>query len=668
MIHNYLMQAAIATALASGAGSALAYLPTSNTDADKVIYWAGASASTQSAQNAIIDFVCDPAAGSVNVMSRASNWAVACNSSATKAPALGDARVMVVKRDNGGSGVGVGPLQQGTALNFLDVSTGAGGNCLGDDVAKTSSGGTPYLERSCASGNVAGGKAPDIGSSDIEPGLFTGSNAPLLNTSDGPGVPANGTPFPFDPNGAAFARTAVLGDLVFNTPVTTDLYKALQAAQFASTSPCYPSASNAAYSAVVQVNVDDPATTVDEAISAPRGDTEACMPSLTREEIASIMTGQVKNWEEFKVLNPATNTVIDLRTAANNAGLVLPPLGSSATPVQICRRVAGSGTQAQLNSQHLGVNCGTDVVGPRGASTIILPFVAENSSATNVEQCLDDFNQGTNTSNKNSGLVKRWAIGVRSTETSSSPLATSPFWTYNYRFVKIDGIAPTIENVHRGDYWNFATQNLQASPTADADTLAVFDIIAENAFTVAGLKSLNTDCKHGFGRGCWLGTPKAAGASPVVFDVDVASADPVNNFTRAPNNLPLNTCQLPIRSQFSTHFIGAPVSVPEVGQDSDNPEEPTDNVPSAAPSVAGVPLVKAVRLTYTRPISNGGQAITRYIATCTAPGRPTRSTQGTGTLLTVSGLLSKVSYRCSVQARNAVGLSAASAAVTLRTD
>ena len=561
MIRNYLMQAAIATALATSAGGAFAYLPTSNADADKVIYWSGATASTQSAQDSVIDFVCDPAAGAINVMSRTNNWAIACNSTSTKTPALGNARVLIVKRDNGGSGVGVGPLQQGVALNFLDASAGPGGNCAGADVAKSSSNGTAYLERSCAAGNVAGGRVPDIGTSDIEPGLFTGLNAPVLNTSDGPGVPANGTPYPFDPNGPAFAKTAVLGDLVFNTPITTELYKALQAAQFAASSPCYPSVGNAAYSAIVQVNLDDPATAVNEAISAPRGDTEQCMPSLTRAEIASIFTGQIKNWEEFKVLNPATNTTVDLRTAANNAGLVLPPLRSGATPVQVCRRVPGSGTQSQFNSEHLGVNCAAGVVGPKGAATLTLPFVAENSSATNVEQCLDDFNQGTNTSTKNGGLVKRWAIGIRSTEASASSSATSPFWNFNYRFVKIDGSAPTIENVHRGDYWNFATQNLQAAPTANADTLAVFDIIADKAFTVAGLKSLNNDCKHGFGRGCWLGTPKTAGASPEVFDVDLFAAAPVNNFTRAPNGQPLNTCQPPIRSQFSTHFIGAPVPV-----------------------------------------------------------------------------------------------------------
>ena len=37
MIRNNFMQAAIAAALAASAGSAFAYLPTSNADADKVI-------------------------------------------------------------------------------------------------------------------------------------------------------------------------------------------------------------------------------------------------------------------------------------------------------------------------------------------------------------------------------------------------------------------------------------------------------------------------------------------------------------------------------------------------------------------------------------------------------------------------------------------------------
>jgi hypothetical protein len=558
MIRNHLLHAAIATVLASSAGSAFAYLPTSNADADVVINWMGASASTQSAQESIIDFVCDANAGVINVMSRTSAWGVACNTSAAKTPTLGAARVLVVKRDGGGSGVGVGPLQQGTLLNVINVSTGAGGNCLGADVAKVSANGTNYQDRSCGALNVA--RAPDIGSSDIEPALFTGLNAPVLNTSDGPGVPANNTPFPFDPNGLPFAKTAVLGDLVFNTPVNLDLYKALQAAQFPATSVCYPA--NAAYNTVVPVNVDDPATLlVNESVSAPNGDTEACMPSLTKEEIASLMVGQIRNWEEFNVLDTTTNTTINLRTAANNAGLVLPPLNGGATPVQVCRRVAGSGSQAQLNVEHLNLNCAAGVLPPRTSNTLTRPFVAENSSATNVEQCLDDFNDASNASGRNAGLTRRWAIGVRSTEASASPLAVSPFTAYNYRFVKIDGIAPTIENVHRGDYWNFASQSLQAAPTANASTLAVFDIIANNAFTVAGLKNLNNDCKHSFGRGCWLGTPKVAGASPVVFDVDLPAANPINNFTRAPNNRPLNTCQPPVRSEFSTHFIGAPVPV-----------------------------------------------------------------------------------------------------------
>ena len=559
MNRNYLMQAAIATALAASAGSAFAYLPTSNADADKVIYWSGASASTRSAQDAVIDFVCDVAAGPINVMSRTSNWGVACNTSAAKTPALGAARVLVVKRDNGGSGVGVGPVQQGISINFLDVSTGGGGNCLGADVGNSSSNGTAYSERSCGALNVA--HTPDIGTSDIEPTKFTGLNSPVLRPTDGPGILPN-TPVPFDPNGLAFAKTAVLGDLVFNTPVNLGLYKALQSAQFSATSPCYPSVNNGAYTQVVAVNTDDANTAVDESISAPMGETEACMPSLTKEEVASLMAGQIKNWDEFKVLDTTTNTTVPLSTAANNAGLPLPTVIS----VQVCRRVAGSGTQAQFNAEFLGVNCTAGVVPPKVAnsSALFLPFVAENSSATNVEQCLDDFNTGANTSGKNPvANTKRWAIGLRSTETSNKPLLVSPYWNYSYRFIKIDGIAPTIENVHRGDYWNWASQNLNAAPTANADVLAVFDVIATKAFTVTGLQNLNNDCKHPYGRGCWLGTPKQGGpAIAAVFDVDIVpQVNPINNFTRAPNGKPQNTCQTPLRSEFSTHFIGAPVPV-----------------------------------------------------------------------------------------------------------
>ena len=552
MFNQKILKTAIVAALATGANGAMAYLPTGNIDGDFLTYWAGASASSQSAQESVIDFVCDSSAGTVNLFTRASAWAVACNATAAKTPALGTGRVLVVKRDGGGSGVGVGPVQQAIALNFMDVSTT---NCTGAVAAKTSSNGTVYDEKTCGSTNFV--RVPDIGSSDIEPALFTGLNAPVLSSGDTPFPGA----YPFNPTGAAYSKTAVLGDLVFNTPVTLDLYQALQAAQFAAASVCHPS--NVGYGTVVSVNIDDPSTAlVNEAINAPNGETEKCMPSLTKEEITSILTGQTKNWNEFKILSPTQTggTTTDLVTNATAAGLVVPP-GGATVPVQICRRVAGSGTQAQNNVQWLAINCAVGVVQPKTATTLTRPFVAENSSSTNVEQCLDDYNDGSNVSLKNSTSTKRWAIGIRSTEASSSTLAVSPFTSFNYRFIKVDGIAPTIENVHRGDYWNFATSNLQAAPLAGAAALATFDVIATSAFTVNGLKTLNNDCKHGFGRGCWLGTPKASPApqSPTVFDVDDFTANPINSWTRAPNNAPLNTCQPIVKSEFAPQFIGAPV-------------------------------------------------------------------------------------------------------------
>ena len=531
-----LLKTAIATAIAVSAGSVYAFVPNNNTDATAVVYWAGASASTQSAQESVTDFVCDAAAGSVDVLSRSGNWTVACSTSAAKTPTLGDGTILVHKRDGGGSGVGVGPVQSGIQIQFMDASPA---NCAGAPVAKLTSNNTAYQERTCGATNL--NASPDIGTSDAEPELFTGVNVPTLSAPD----PVTG-PAPFDPTGPAYQARAVLGDLAFNTPVTLSLYKALQAAQFSATSKCHPT--NAAYATSVAVNLEDGTTPVTEAVNAPNGDTEACMPSLTKEEIRSIMTGQIKDWTEFKVLDTATNTQTNLQQVANAAGL----LGDAQTAVQVCRRANGSGSQAVIGALIEGVNCAAGVAPMKTASTLTKPFVAENSNATNVEKCLDDFELKSNTSTKNASLVKRWAIGVRSTEASATldQLAVSPFTKYNYRFIKVDGVAPTVENIHRGDYDVWASQSIQLAPSAGVSAAGVFDIIANNAFTVAGIKTLNTDCKHGYGRGCWLGTPKggAAPTSPAVYDVDLFAANPINNFTRAPGSAKLNICQPALRS------------------------------------------------------------------------------------------------------------------------
>jgi YD repeat-containing protein len=83
--------------------------------------------------------------------------------------------------------------------------------------------------------------------------------------------------------------------------------------------------------------------------------------------------------------------------------------------------------------------------------------------------------------------------------------------------------------------------------------------------------------------------------------------------------------------------------------------------PVAAP---GAPTLNSIALgpgsatlNFSAPANNGGSPITRYTATCTANGQPTRTATGmTATPLVVRGLAGNVLYTCSLTATNGGGL------------
>jgi polyvinyl alcohol dehydrogenase (cytochrome) len=86
-------------------------------------------------------------------------------------------------------------------------------------------------------------------------------------------------------------------------------------------------------------------------------------------------------------------------------------------------------------------------------------------------------------------------------------------------------------------------------------------------------------------------------------------------------------------------------------------------VAPAPPSVPGAPRkVGALpegsgkaKVTFLPPSSNGGAAIDRYLASCSAPGKPTRTATGAGSPLTVAPLFNGTTYSCTVKAHNAAG-------------
>ena len=87
-------------------------------------------------------------------------------------------------------------------------------------------------------------------------------------------------------------------------------------------------------------------------------------------------------------------------------------------------------------------------------------------------------------------------------------------------------------------------------------------------------------------------------------------------------------------------------------------------VPGAPTISSGTAANSSAIVAFTSPLSNGGSAITRYTATCTANGLSTSGT-GTASPITVGSLTNSSAYSCTVTATNSVGTGVASSAVTV---
>ena len=263
------------------------------------------------------------------------------------------------------------------------------------------------------------------------------------------------------------------------------------------------------------------------------------MPSLSSNQVASIMSGNIKKWEQFYVSGVPLTTVTGVTAPAD-------------TKVQVCRRVNGSGTQAQNNAVFLRYPCTSAANGTLPARDTALggffgPVVYENSGSGDVNNCLADFNDGTSTGfhvdpgtgadvANNPGLVKRWAIGLQSLE-KNADLAL------NYRFVKVDGVAPTLVNAANGTYKDWVEQSYQWRKTLAGDNKVIAEHIAATAANPAFLGNLDaTKFNHSFGMSGFLAvstfhTPAANG----VLDL----ANPVIPYTHAPGAFSLDNCRIP---------------------------------------------------------------------------------------------------------------------------
>jgi hypothetical protein len=263
----------------------------------------------------------------------------------------------------------------------------------------------------------------DAGITDIEPDAFRGPNLLLAGIG---GVVA-GDPGTAPMSAAQLSRLdkAPTAALTFGVVVTTNLRNALQTAQGLSSG----------------------------------SDEESQMPSLTKAQVASLFTGATSDWSEFKAMNAGTAFPLN-----SYPGVTAP---TTTSRVFVCRRTQGSGTQAVFNQYFLNQPCDSTSVVAKADNTpasatngtgnytsligVSGTAVHWNESSGNVDACLNSLNTNG-----------RWAVGIQSLEKTQ---------TY-YRFVKINGVSPLLENVASGKYDELGITSFQWVKETEADGLA----------------------------------------------------------------------------------------------------------------------------------------------------------------------------------------------------
>jgi hypothetical protein len=163
--------------------------------------------------------------------------------------------------------------------------------------------------------------------------------------------------------------------------------------------------------------------------------------------------------------------------------------------------------------------------------------------------CLDNLGTGASTAYDGNNQFygkRRWGLGYQSLEKNADVSSA-------YRFVKIDGAAPTLENIHAGKYYDFAESTLQrrggngdynssiVAAGAEADVTAMFEEISVQLAQASNLVSINAGSKfaHPFGQSGWLANPNVSGNTP---EDALDLAKPVNVYSHQGEN----TCQPPI--------------------------------------------------------------------------------------------------------------------------
>jgi ABC-type phosphate transport system substrate-binding protein len=389
-----------------------------------------------------------------------------------------------------------------TNIAIVKNSVGGSGQGITPEIAQST---LPFLNVFGAAGSTTPA-IPNFGVSDEEPAVLVAAGAASGDITKLTSIPLN--------------------VVTFGTPVTLGLRNALQQAQIASGA------------------LPGSCTVGDES--------EACMPSLSKAQIASIFSGNAVDWSEFGLTNPSGDNAI-----------------------YVARRVVTSGTQTGSRVFFLNDPCAKNVA----------PFVNGNNGEANnkADACNAASYSGTVYEGSGSGNVEtcmtnhqrngRWAISINSTEFPAVNGDTSPLFltgggveqfqadgvtpqTVNnkdfQRHIKIDGKSPTTFNVATNRYsnWVEATLNFNNTVALSADAAALKSAFVTGFNDPTVLTSLNngfntTALLHAAGDAnldAGIVAPAQSGTPAFPATVMDTHTSPLMYYTHSISGAP-NTCQ-----------------------------------------------------------------------------------------------------------------------------
>jgi hypothetical protein len=382
---------------------------------------------------------------------------------------------LAIYKSSGGSGDGVTPVAAATPLPFLDLARlPQRPTCQSGKTVPATTELVAYVNHTGCD-EAARLARPRAGLSDVNPELVGGISAPLTVR------PQN--------------------QIVWGLPVSKNLRNALQTIQGLVSS---------------SVPHDDPLR-----------DTEQAMPSLARAQVAALFSGAIHSWDQFYDPNgaPLTKSALlapgpprdpDASGASPGAYRPDPAIGAS---VYICRRIAASGTQAAYEVHYLRARCeanaltfvtpndGSNLTSGGDANRLVRVLrptgnVFAGVGTADVRDCLDAHSQ-----------FNRWAVGLLSTENVGNN------GNRKFRYVKVDGVAPTLFNAYDGRWSHVTEQSMQWRKSFDPSLTStpegrVLEFVATNLGLPKVIAALNSGFVHSWGQGGYLAPASSAFPSP----------------------------------------------------------------------------------------------------------------------------------------------------------